>query len=54
MSNNGRKTTGLHWAAEVGLSYTPVFGSKERGKQAFRIEVGQVLSVLDRALEKGA
>lgn len=53
MSDNGRKTTGLHWAAEAGLSYTPVFGSEEWGKQAFKIDVDRVLSAVDHVSDQG-
>jgi hypothetical protein len=50
MASDGRKSTGLHWAAEVGLSYTPVLGSKEWGKQHFRIEPESVLREIDAVI----
>ncbi|KRE11279.1 hypothetical protein ASE63_20190 [Bosea sp. Root381] len=38
MATDGRKSTGLHWAAAAGARYVPVFGGKEGGKQSFAID----------------
>lgn len=51
MASDGRKSTGLHWAAEAGLFYTPVLGSKEWGKQHFLIEAESVLREIDAVID---
>jgi hypothetical protein len=52
MAQNARKSTGLHWAAEVGADYEPVIGEPEGQKQAFAIDPGQILREVDIALER--
>jgi hypothetical protein len=52
MSQNGRKSTGLHWAAEVGADYEPVMGGPEAAKQAFAIDPDAVLRDVDQAIER--
>jgi hypothetical protein len=52
MSQNGRKSTGLHWAAEVGADYEPVMGGPEEAKQAFAIDPDAVLRDVDQAIER--
>jgi hypothetical protein len=52
MAQNGRKSTGLHWAAEVGAGYEPVIGGPEGQKQAFAIDPGAVLREVDAAIER--
>jgi hypothetical protein len=50
MAMDGRKSTGLHWAAEAGLSYTPLVGSAERGKQHFAIDAEAVARQIDAVI----
>lgn len=52
MAQNARKSTGLHWAAEVGADYEPIFGSPEGQRQAFSIDPSAVLREVDAILEK--
>jgi capsular polysaccharide biosynthesis protein len=52
MAQNGRKSTGLHWAAEVGADYEPVIGGPEGQKQAFAIDPDAVLQDVDAAIER--
>lgn len=52
MAQNGRKSTGLHWAAEVGADYEPVIGGPEGQKQAFAIDPDAVLRDVDAAIER--
>ncbi|MBB3018840.1 hypothetical protein FHR70_001894 [Microvirga lupini] len=52
MSQNGRKSTGLHWAAEAGADYEPVTGGAEGQKQAFAIDPDAVLREVDTAIER--
>jgi len=54
MAQNARKSTGLHWAAEVGADYEPVIGGPEGAKQAFSIDPGAVLREVDAILERRA
>jgi phosphoglycolate phosphatase-like HAD superfamily hydrolase len=52
MSQNGRKSTGLHWAAEAGADYEPVAGGPEGAKQSFAIDPDAVLRAVDAAIER--
>ena len=52
MAQNARKSTGLHWAAEVGADYEPVVGEPEGERQAFSIDPIAVLREVDAILEK--
>ncbi len=52
MAQNARKSTGLHWAAEVGADYEPVTGGPEGPRQAFSIDPAAVLREVDAILEK--
>ena len=52
MAQNGRKSTGLHWAAEAGADYEPVIGGAEGQKQAFAIDPDAVLREVDAAIER--
>lgn len=52
MAQNARKSTGLHWAAEVGADYEPVTGEPEGAKQAFSIRPDAVLREVDAILER--
>lgn len=52
MAQNARKSTGLHWAAEVGADYEPVVGGPEGQRQAFSIDPAAVLREVDAILEK--
>lgn len=52
MSHDGRKSTGLHWAAETGMDYEPVFGSPETAKQAFAIDPAKMLGEIDALIDK--
>jgi len=52
MAQNARKSTGLHWAAEVGADYEPVTGGPEGPKQAFGIDPAAVLRDVDAILER--
>jgi hypothetical protein len=52
MAQNARKSTGLHWAAEVGADYEPVIGEPEGPKQAFAIDPDLILREVDTALER--
>lgn len=51
MAENARKSTGLHWAAEVGADYAPVTGGPEGERQAFGIDPAAVLREVDAVLE---
>lgn len=52
MAQNARKSTGLHWAAEVGADYEPVTGEPEGPRQAFSIDPVAVLREVDAILER--
>jgi capsular polysaccharide biosynthesis protein len=52
MAQNARKSTGLHWAAEVGADYEPVTGGPEGQKQAFSIDPNAMLREVDAILEQ--
>ena len=52
MAQNARKSTGLHWAAEVGADYEPVTGEPEGAKQAFAINPESLLREVDELLKR--
>jgi len=52
MAQNARKSTGLHWAAEVGADYEPVTGGPEGPRQAFSVDPAAVLREVDAILER--
>ncbi|MXQ12945.1 glycosyltransferase family 61 protein [Microvirga makkahensis] len=52
MAQNARKSTGLHWAAEIGADYEPVIGGPEGPRQAFSIDPAAVLRDVDAILAR--
>ncbi|HEU6440928.1 MAG TPA: glycosyltransferase family 61 protein [Microvirga sp.] len=52
MAQNARKSTGLHWAAEVGADYEPLVGGPEGQRQAFSIDPAAILREVDAVLER--